>query len=189
MPDFLFYGDTETSYALRHELPTVIGDPFLLGIVDGRIHLSLSFLERARVSAVAPDAVQHDFGALGFGELRMSGMSNFEIEVELASRAAAAMGVREAIADPDMPFAIADRLRADGITLHLDQPAVAARRRVKSEPELAGIRRAQEAAHAGLRAAAGVFARAVPDGERLTLDGEVLTSEIVRAAIRSACAA
>jgi Xaa-Pro aminopeptidase len=189
VPNFLFYGDTERSYAMRHELPVVIGDPFLLGIVDGRLHVTVSFLDRAPVAAAAPDAVLHDYGDLGFGELRMSGMSWFDMEVELASRAAAAMGIGEAIADPDMPFAIADRLRADGISLHLDQPAVGARRRVKSAAELAGIRRAQAAAHAGLSAAAGVLARAVPDGERLMLDGDVLTSEIVRDALREACAA
>ena len=58
---------------------------------------------------------------------------------------------------------------------------------MKSAAELAGIRRAQAAAHAGLAAAAGCFARAVPDADRLTVDGEVLTSETVRAALRDAC--
>ena len=189
MTDFVFYGDTERSYAMRHELPVVIGDAFLLAIVDGRTHVAVSFLDRPRVQAAMPDAVLHDFSDLGFGELRLSGRSAFEVELELASRAAAASGIREAIADPDMPFAIADRLRADGITLLLDEPAVAERRRVKSHAELAGIRRAQAAAHAGLRAAAGVLAHAVPDGDQLSVDGEVLTSEIVRAALRDACAA
>jgi hypothetical protein len=38
---------------------------------------------------------------------------------------------------------IADRFRADGIVLHLDHAAaVAARRRVKTAAEMAGIRRA-----------------------------------------------
>ncbi|HEU5212147.1 MAG TPA: M24 family metallopeptidase, partial [Gaiellaceae bacterium] len=189
MTDFVFYGDTERSYAMRHELPVVIGDAFLLAIVDGRMHVTVSFLDRPRVHEAMPDAVLHDFSDLGFGELRMSGRSAFEVELELASRAAAAIGIREAIADPDMPFAVADRLRTDGITLLLDEPAVAERRRVKSNAELAGIRRAQAAAHAGLRAAADVLARADPDGDRLSVDGEVLTSEIVRAALRDACAA
>jgi hypothetical protein len=36
MTDFLFYGDTERSAAMRHELPVSIGDPFLLGIVGGQ---------------------------------------------------------------------------------------------------------------------------------------------------------
>src|SRR3954447_16418707 len=158
---------------MRHELPVVIGDPFLLAIVDGRMHAAVSFLDSARVAAAVPDATQYDFNQLGFGELRMSGKTWFEIDIELASRAAAAIGIREAVADPDMPAAVADRLRADGIALQLDHAQISARRRVKSAAELAGIRRAQTAAHAGLSAAAAVLARAVPEGERLILDGEV----------------
>ena len=116
MPDFVFYGDTERSPAMRHELPVTIGDAFLLAIVDGRLHLSISSLESGRVAAAMPDAVQHDFFDLGFLELREQGLSMHEADLELASRAAAAMGLREAIADPDMPVAIADRLRADGLS-------------------------------------------------------------------------
>src|SRR5262249_4563122 len=118
--DFLFYGDTERSYAMRHELPVVIGDPFLLAIVEGRMHVAVSFLDRAPVAAAAPDAVLHDFRELGFAELRAQGLSWFELDIELASRTAKAIGLREAIADPEMPFAIADRLRSDGILLRID---------------------------------------------------------------------
>jgi Xaa-Pro aminopeptidase len=188
MTNFVFYGDTERSHAMRHELPVVIGDPFLLAVVDGRMHVAASFLDRERVAEAAPDAVIHDVRDLGFAELRLSGRSLFEIEVELASRTAAAIGLTDAVADPDMPFAIADRLRADGIALHLDQPAVAARRRSKSSAELDGIRRAQQAGNAGLRAAATVLARAEVDGDRLVVGGEPLTAEMVREALREACA-
>jgi Xaa-Pro aminopeptidase len=186
--DFVFYGDTERSYAMRHELPVVIGDPFLMAIVDRRLHLAVSFLDRDRVVAAVPDAVLYDYVDLGFAELRTSGMGIFEIELELASRTAAAIGLREAIADPELPFAVADRLRADGITLQLDQTAVAARRRAKSQTELEGIRRAQQAGNAGLRAAAAVLRRAEIDGEGLIVDGEPLTAEMVREALREACA-
>ncbi len=187
MTDFLFYGDTERSAAMRHELPVSIGDPFLLGIVDGRTHVMASPLERTRIGAAAPDAVLHDIAGLGFGELLESGMSFNELDLELASRAAAAMGMTEAMVDPEMPVAVADRLRSDGLVLHPDHEAIAARRRVKSAAELAGIRRAQAAAEAGMSAAAAVLRQAVPDGERLTLEAEVLTAESVRAVLRGAC--
>jgi Xaa-Pro aminopeptidase len=185
--DFLFHGDTERSAAMRHELPVSIGDPFLLGIVDGRMHVMASTLERTRIAATAPDAVLDDVAELGFYELLESGMSHDELHLELTSRAAAAMGVGEAIVDPEMPVAVADRLRADGIVLHPDHEAIAARRRVKSAPELAGIRRAQAAAEAGMSAAAALLRQAAPDGERIMLDGEVLTAESVRAVLRDAC--
>src|SRR5215207_9232591 len=137
MTALLFYGDTERSPAMRHELPVTIGDPFLLGIVDGRRHIMASGLDRTRIEGAAPDAVLHDYETLGFRELLESGMSRHELELELASRAAGAMGIRVATADPDMPVAVADRLRADGVVLHVDEDAVSARRRVKSAPELA----------------------------------------------------
>jgi Xaa-Pro aminopeptidase len=185
--NFLFYGDTERSAAMRHELPVSIGDPFLLGIVGGRMHVMASTLERTRIAATAPDAVLHDEAELGFYELLESGMNHNELDLELTSRAAAAMGVDEAVVDPEMPVAVADRLRADGIAMHPDHEAVAARRRVKSAAELAGIRRAQAAAEAAMRAAAALLRQAAPDDERLMLDGEVLTAESVRGVLRDAC--
>jgi Xaa-Pro aminopeptidase len=90
-----------------------------------------STLERTRIAAAAPDAVLHEMADLGFYELLESGMSYHELDLELTSRAAAAMGVGEAIVDPEMPVVVADRLRADGIVLHPDHEAIAARRRVK----------------------------------------------------------
>ncbi len=187
MTDFLFYGDTERSAALRHELPIAILDPFLLGIVGGRMHVMASPLEVERIAAATPDAVLHDLRTLGLHELLASGLDEHELDLELASRAAAAMGVREAVVDPDMPVAVADRLRADGVALHPDANAVASRRRVKSAAELAGIRRAQAAAEAGMRAAAALLGRATPKGEELMLAGEPLTAEAVRAVLRDEC--
>ncbi len=187
MTDFLFFGDTQRSPAMRHELPVTIGDPFLLAVVDGRLHVAVNGLERARVAAAAPDAVLHNIVELGFYDLLKSGLSHHEIDVELASRAAAAMGIREAVADPEMPVAVADRLRADGIVIHPDHAAIAARRRAKSAAELAGMRRAQVAAEAGMAAAAALLREAEIDGDRLMHGGEPLTAETVRAALRDAC--
>jgi Xaa-Pro aminopeptidase len=86
-----------------------------------------------------------------------------------------------------MPVSVADRLRADGVVLDHDPDAVAARRRAKSPAELEGIRRAQAAAEAGMRAAAALLRRATPEGDRLLLDGAPLTAEAVRTALRDAC--
>jgi Xaa-Pro aminopeptidase len=113
MTDLLFYGATERSAAMRHELPLAILDPFLLGIVGGRMHVMASPLEVERIAAVAPDAVLHDMRALGLHELWDSGVDGHRLDLELASRAAAAMGVRTAVVDPALPVSIADRLRAE----------------------------------------------------------------------------
>ncbi|MFL5870950.1 MAG: M24 family metallopeptidase [Solirubrobacterales bacterium] len=188
-PPLLIYGDSVRNATLRHELPLAIMDPFLLGVIDGRTHVMVNFLERDRVEEVAPDAVLHDTRDLGFYELLDSGMSRDEMWLELTSRAAAAMGVRKALVDPEMPVLVADRLRADGIELTPDPEAFEARRRAKSDAELAGIRRAQRAAEAGMAAAAELLRRSEPDGDRLRVDGEPLTAEAIRAALRDACAA
>ncbi len=47
------------------------------------------------------------------------------------------------------PAIFADRLRAEGVTLNPEYDLFYGRRRVKSETELAGMRRAQRAAEGG----------------------------------------
>jgi Xaa-Pro aminopeptidase len=164
-------------------------DPFLFARIDGRPHVMVNTLERARIEAAVPDAELYDLNDLGLTELRETGKPYAEIELELVSRAAAAMGLREALADPDLPIRVADRLRADGIQLTPDPAAFADRRRAKLDWELDGIRAAQRAAEAGMAAAAELVRSAEVDGEWLVVNGEPLLAEQVRTAAREACAA
>jgi Xaa-Pro aminopeptidase len=186
-PALLIFGASEDSATLRHEVRVPIMDPFLFARIDGRPHVMVSTLERSRVEAALPDAELYDVNDLGLSELRESGLPFMEVELELVSRAAAAMGVREAIADPALPLIVADRLRADGIKLTPDADAVTARRRAKLDWEIDGIRSAQRAAEAGMAAVAALLREAEIDGEWLTLDGEPLLAERVRAVLREAC--
>jgi Xaa-Pro aminopeptidase len=190
MPALVLWGDTVRSAALRHELPLVVVDPFLF--VDdgpGRRWVMSSALEAARLAEVRPDVQQIPVTDLGFRELLESGLSRPQVLVELASRMMARTRVREALVHGDLAVAVADRLRADGIALHVDTEAVDDRRRVKTPAELDGILRAQRAAEAGMAAAAAALreATAGPDG-LLTARGEPVTAERVRAALRRACA-
>ena len=89
----------------------------------------------------------------------------------------------------DLPVAVADRLRAEGLRLEVDSAAVQDRRRVNLLAELDGIRRAQRAAEAGMAAAEALIRGASHAGDDLEHEGEPLTSETVRAAVRAACAA
>ena len=187
MPTVLLYGDTERSAALRHEIPIAIGDPVLYAEVDGRTFIEASPLERDRLAAACPHAELVDDAELGLYELRGSGMSRDEVVLELTSRAVKSIGISEAIVDFDFPLGLAERLRADGMKLTVDDAAIKQRRRAKTAAELAGIRRAQEAAEAGIAAAAALLAQAEPVDGTLHVDGEPLLAEQVRAVLREAC--
>jgi Xaa-Pro aminopeptidase len=190
MPALLLYGDTERSPAVRHEVPVAIGDGLLFAGVDGRATILTSWLERDRIAAVLPDAQILDFVDLGMRALVEEGMTRLDAEREVVLRAVKQLGIGEAIVPGDFPVAIADRLRADGITLTIDDAALAERRRVKQGAELAGIRAAQRAAHAATKRAAELLARAEigPDGNLRGEDGAPLLAERVREQLRLTCA-
>ena len=190
MTALLLYGDTERSPAVRHEVPVAIGDGLLFAEVDGRTTILTSWLERDRIAAVLPHAEILEFNELGMRRLVEEGMTRLGAEREVVLRAVKQLEIGEAVIPGDFPVAIADRLRADGITLTIDDDVVAARRRVKDGPELEGIRAAQRAAHAATARAAELLAGAEigPDGNLRREDGGPLLAEWVRAELRRACA-
>lgn len=189
MTDVLIYGDTVRSPELRHEIPLAIVDPFLYLERDGRRVAVVSSLERDRVADAAPDVELLAPEDLGYDELMASGRPRDEVELELCARACERVGVRTAAIPPATPVVLADRLRADGIELAPDGGAFQLRRRVKSAAELAGIRRAQAAADAGMAAGAQLLRESSVRDGALEHGGETVTSERLRARIREVCAA
>jgi Xaa-Pro aminopeptidase len=189
MTTILLYGDTVRSPALRHEVPLEIVDPFLYVARDDDAFVLTNSLEVARVQATLPSATVRLREDLGWFELIEEGMSREETELEVAVRALREWGVEEAVVPGDLPVAVADRLRDEGLRLEIDSRAMQDRRRVKSPAELDGIRRAQRAAEAGMAAAERLIRGARHAGDDLEDAGEPLTAETVRAAVRAACAA
>ncbi|MFL5826935.1 MAG: M24 family metallopeptidase [Thermoleophilaceae bacterium] len=189
MPTILLYGDTIRNAALRHEVPLEILDPFLFVERDGRPLLLVNTLERARIEAALPAAELLLTDELGIYELVKGGMPRDEADREVVVRALERWKIDGAVVAPDLPVALADRLRDAGVSLRIDLRAIEARRRAKTPRELEGIRRAQRAAEAGMAAGEQLIKAAEPAGGRLMHDGEELTAEAVRAAVRSACAA
>ncbi len=186
--NLLIWGDTETSPALRHEVPADIGDPFLYLESNGRRAVVTNALEEVRIARAAPELERILIDELGRDELIAEGRSRIEIEQEVCVRAADRIGIRDAVVPPEFPVAIADGLRAAGINLVPDDAPFTERRRRKSAAELAGIRRATDAGLAALRAAAATLRESEVRGEQLlTSAGEQLTSEAVRALIREVC--
>ena len=189
MPDLLIHADTERSATLRHEVPIAIGDAFTWMEVGGRVVAVTNALEEERMTRVMPGAELFTVDELGYRELQRDGVPRHEAQLVVVERAVERAGLEEAVVPGDFPLEVADRLRAKGIALTPDATLFADRRRVKSPAEMEGIRSAQRAADAGMRAAAALLARADIAGDRLVLDGEPLTAEAVRSAIRDETAA
>jgi Xaa-Pro aminopeptidase len=188
MPDVLIYGDTLRHAELRHELPLVVPDPFLYAEVAGARHAIVAAMEGSRIAAVDGDVEVHGLEEYGYDELVLGGVERADAQLEVMVRACRSLGLERAVVPGVFPLELADRLRASGIELSVDRGMFEDRRRVKSKAEVAGIRRAQAAAEAGMRAAASLLRSAAPDRDGLVAGGEPVTCERVREAIREAVA-
>jgi Xaa-Pro aminopeptidase len=184
-PDVLIFGDTVRSPELRHEVPATVADPFLYLERDGRRIAIVGSLDAGVISSAVPNIEVLAPEALGVDELIAAGLHFSQIPSELAARACERLGVGRAVVPPRFPVDIADRLRAAGVALGVDYGLFTARRRTKSVAELAGIRRAQRAAEAGMGACAALLREAEDGGEALLHEGEPLTSERIKAAIEA----
>jgi Xaa-Pro aminopeptidase len=188
MPDVVIYADTYRSPELRHEVPIGIPDPFLYVEKDGVKHIAIGAMEIPRLAELGLFEL-HPSEEYGSDELVASGRAYDEIRREIAARAVRQLGVTSATVPETFPLWLADRLRADGIELTVDSRLFDDRRRVKTDAELAGMRRAQRAAEAGMDAARDLLRRAQQNGtSELTVDGEPLTVERVKTAMSQAFA-
>ncbi|HEX6702056.1 MAG TPA: Xaa-Pro peptidase family protein [Gaiellaceae bacterium] len=172
--DVLIYGDTFRSADLRHAVPIAIGTPCAYAERERRRYVFIHAMEAQRVAGLdGLEVVTTE--ELGLDELVARNLPGREARLELLARACASIGLTAAVTPDAFPIAAADRLRAEGIELQADQAMFDARRRVKNEAELAGIRRAQ--------AAAEQIMGAIRDALRR---GNEVTSEELRAEGRAA---
>jgi Xaa-Pro aminopeptidase len=176
----LIYGDSFRSPDLRHAVPLGVPDPFLYAEQNGSRHVFTSSMEAARLRELGLFDV-HVGEELGADELVEAGVDYRELEAQLALRAVASLGLQRATVPRDFPVWLADRLRADGVELEVDQDFFDGRRRAKTERQLEGMRRAQRAAEAAMDACRELLRRSEIHGGELLLDGEQLTVERVKA--------
>jgi Xaa-Pro aminopeptidase len=180
--DVLILADTIRSPEMRHEVPVAIPDPFLYVERNGDRHVIVAPYEVERVQG--SDGLQpHPYEKFGWDELVAQGLALEEVELGTYIRACKELGVQVAVVPPTFPVELADKLRAEGIELTPDRDVFVRRRRVKTQAELEGIRRAQRGAEAAMDAARELFRRAEPSGEVAVLDGEPLTCERIKLAI------
>jgi Xaa-Pro aminopeptidase len=186
MTDVLIYGDTIRHPELRHEVTLTLGDPFLYAEKDGRKHIVITDFEWPRIQEAGVDAELISPFALGLDELLDSGKKYWQIQLEMTLRGVRQIGLDKATVPHTFPLQLANFLRENGIEVTPDRELFDQRRRVKNETELAGIRRAQRAAEAGMDAARDLFRRAEQSNGSLVVGGEPLTSERVKFAIQDA---
>jgi Xaa-Pro aminopeptidase len=180
MPDVVIVADTVRSAELRHEVPLTVPDPFFYLEAGGTRHVAAHSMEIGRIGEAAPELVTHPLEAFGLDELYAEGKTAEEAQLEILVRVCRELGVSEAVVPHEFPLREADHLRAHGIELRVDKPFFDGRRRAKTETELAGIRRAQRAAEAGMAAGVDLLRRATANGGGLTVDGEPLTCELIK---------
>jgi Xaa-Pro aminopeptidase len=181
MSDLLIYADSMHGAEMRHEVPVPIPDPFLYLERDGSRHAVLTSFEISRVEPAGIEA--HPLEKFGYDELLARGLPRHEVVLQTMVKAVQELGVAEAVVPHNFPLELADRIRAAGVDLKPDKEFFAQRRRVKNEIELEGIRKAQRGTEAGMAAARDLLRAAEPSDGVLTLDGEPLTSERIKARI------
>ncbi len=184
--NLLIVGDTVRVPELRHEVPLAIPDPFVYAELGDRRVVAISSMEATRVEALGIGLEVRPTEEFGADEIRRSGVDVHRAALEQVVRVAQGLGIEAATVPRGFPLGIGDALRANGIALTVDQGLFDDRRRRKTEQELAGIRRAQRAAEAGVGVARHLIARAERVNGGLVLDGETLTCELLKARIQAA---
>lgn len=182
----LVHGDTLRTPELRHEVPLGIPDPFFYAEVDGRRTVAISAMEAARVEQLRTGLEVHPIEEFGADELRRKCADIHTYANELGVRIVRGLGIGQATVPRRFPLGLADALRADGVVLEVDQKLFDDRRRRKSAHELAGIRRAEKAAEAGMAVARDLLRSAEPSNGGLAVDGEPLTCELLKERIQAA---
>jgi Xaa-Pro aminopeptidase len=180
MSDVLIFADTMRSPEMRHEVPVAVPDPFLYVERNGDRHAVLTSFEVDRVEAVGIKA--HPLEEFGWDELVGKGPREQQALL-LYERAVEGLGVQDAVVPPSFPLELADRFRAKGVNVTPDRALFTQRRRVKTESELAGIRKAQRGTEAAMAAARDMLRAAEAGNGTLMLDGTPLTSERIKAKI------
>jgi Xaa-Pro aminopeptidase len=139
-------------------------------------------MEAARLRALGlfEVSISEEFG---IDELIGQGLPWRELRAQMAVREVSSLGPKQFSVPEGFPLWLADRLRAEGFELEVDQELFDDRRRSKTDAQIAGMRRAQTAAEAAMDTCRDILRRSEISGDRLLIEGEPLTVERVKAAM------
>jgi Xaa-Pro aminopeptidase len=178
----LIYADSFRSADMRQAVPLGVPDPFLYAEENGTRHVFTNSMEAARLRELDLFDV-HVAEEFGIDELIESGLEWPEVRAQLMLRFVAGLGLSRASVPDAFPVWLADRLRAEGVELAVEQELFDDRRRSKTDAQIAGMRRAQRAAEAAMDTCRDMLRRSEISGDSLILDGQPLTVERVKAAM------
>ena len=184
----LIYADSFRSADMRHAVPLGVPDPFLYAEQNGSRHVFVSSFEAPRLRELGL------FDVHPREELRLRRADRVRDrsergDAQLALRAVGGLGLKRASVPGNFPVWLADRLRAGGVELDVDQELFDDRRRAEDR----GADRGACAAPSVPPRPPWTLSRAPPPreirGDELLLDGEQLTVERVKADMSVAFAA
>ena len=184
----LICADTVRSADMRHAVPLTVPDPFLYAERNGTRHVFTNSMEAGRLRELGLFDV-HVSEEFGIDELIAQGIEWRELRAQLLLREIESLDTKSFTVPEDFPVWLADRLRADGFELDVDQDHFDDRRRAKTDAQIAGMRRAQKAAEAAMDTCRELLRKAEISGDDLLVDGEPLTVEQVKAAMNATFAA
>jgi Xaa-Pro aminopeptidase len=176
--NILLYGDDFSLPEIRWITGFSAPDPLLVLVTEGTVNMVVSPLEKGR-------ALRESRGTRVWtlAELGVSASARGLLELWLPA-VLTFFKISSVRAPFNTPFGVCEAVRAAGLEVVLVRGAIFPERAVKSEAEFGAIRFAQRATARSMRRAYELIGSSgVDSAGRLTLEGRVLTSERVRAAI------
>jgi Xaa-Pro aminopeptidase len=183
---YLLYDDSIRSRELRHEIGEAIGDPVTFIEHEGRRIAVCSPFE-VPILARREDVIDDCWSNDQFGSEELAADDSFPehlVGAEIVSRVLQKLGVTDVNVPRSFQIAVADHLRSRGVKVTVDHEGWVARQRRRTPWEIEGIERAQRAADTAMLTAARLLREAAPTSEgHLRFEGEILTAELIRAAM------
>ena len=150
MSDVLICADAR-SPALRHELGIAISERVVYAETGDARYVVASPLARPALEQT-PDLTVLAFESYGFAPGLSRGVTLDRSFATGVLNVCRELDISSAAVPPDFPLEVADELRTSGMELTTDREEFDGRRRIKTEEQLGGIRRAQSAAETALAA-------------------------------------
>jgi Xaa-Pro aminopeptidase len=182
----LLYGDSYRFPDIYHLTRFLAPDPFITLEHDGEIVLFTKSLEQGRAEKESRATRVRNLDELGYPELLAQGVIGDAATAALMERALRERGLTGCLVPRYFPIALADRLRAGGISLAIAED-LDERRRAKREDELGFLEATQRATEEAWELGVAALRRAEIGGDgALVVDGAPFTAERLRAIIEGA---